>query len=477
MRNLSNCFLAVFIFFFVLPAPVLAADNNQERRISKPISGTGYARPQGYELPKVQYRKPQIITEKKPVAAPAIHDAPKPVVNAHAETLYDAVEKTSGGLVRFEPRYSKMALGLQSDVTGKPIEQLKMRRAGIIKDQTVYISGQVKGSFMAEKTNEEDKFAILSRLPGQHDGDTGSRFVINDASIAVTANITPYASAYAEIEYTETEYPGQNDIQMRKAYVTFGDLDESGLYASFGRNTIDFGDMDSYNPITHTMNTHYFWAVSDDPTLAVGYIDDRFDVTATAINGGRQLRVADAGDSGHVKNFAVNANVNHDIFDNLNVRFGAGYLHATSYNSSTPHHTADAESGPKSRNPAWDAVLELTSPEFDAMVEYTQTVHDWPATNHPVSALTAQAAYKFSGYDKQHKISAVYSRGEQGDSGTEYETMTQMVLGYALGLSDNVEISAEYVRNMGFAPLVAITTASDHSVRNDSVIVGAKVNF
>jgi len=265
--------------------------------------------------------------------------------------------------------------------------------------------------------------------------------------------------------------------------VTVGNLAESPFYGYFGRNTIDFGDMDSYNPYTHTATNHYFNAASDDPILALGYYDHGTDVVVTGINGGRQLRVADNRRKSHVNNFAVNANQTFDLNKegSHQLRFGGGYLHSTIYNTVTPHHTvAQADAADDAgfvRNGAWDAVVEYTSPSWDIMFEYTQTTRDWLATDDPVKAITAQTAYRLDGFGLEHELSAVYSRGQQGDSGTEFEFMEQYILGWESEIWENAYFGAEYIHGRGFAPLIAITAVSDQSVRNNSLILGGRFVF
>ena len=64
-----------------------------------------------------------------------------------------------------------------------------------------------------------------------------------------------------------------------------------------------------YNPFTHTVNNHSFRVDSDDPVLALGYAPsylEGLNIVATAIPGGRHLRVANSDGSGQFDNFAIN---------------------------------------------------------------------------------------------------------------------------------------------------------------------------
>lgn len=382
-----------------------------------------------------------------------------------------------GDVVGIAPAYSDTMLNWQSDVTGKPRKLLEARQDGTLGNKKAYLSGAFKASGMAETSNTDGKFAILSRFPNQHgSGKFGSRFLVNNAALGVTGTVNDWVSSYAQIEYSEIEYPGQEEIQFRKAYLLLGNLEESPWYAYLGRNTIDFGDQDSYNPFTHTTVNHYFNAVSDDPVLAVGYYGGGWDVVATAINGGRQLRVADIYQTDNVRNFAFNANKTFDLGGGSAFRLGASYLHGTIYNSAVPHHLITTDT-PRDRVAAAGAVMEYTSPSWDFMVEFIATLDEWEATDEPVWAGVVQGAYKFPSWGRPSELSLVYNRGEQGRSGTEFEFMEAAILGYELELFPHFYLGGEYVFNHGFAPLINVTTSSDAGVVNHSLILGGRYVF
>ena len=55
---------------------------------------------------------------------------------------------------------------------------------------------------------------------------------------------------------------------------------------------------------------------------------------------------------------------------------------------------------------------------------------------------------------------------------SEFEFNRQLVIGYYRHFYGYCGVSAEYVRSSGFAPLIAITTASDRDVVQDSLVLG-----
>ena len=76
------------------------------------------------------------------------------------------------------------------------------------------------------------------------------------------------------------------------------------------------------------------------------------------------------------------------------------------------------------------------------------------------------------------RLSTSWSEGIQGDAGTEFERNAQLVLG--AGLADrapNALLSLEYVRSIGFAPLIGLTAprVSDRDVRQNSLVLGVSL--
>jgi hypothetical protein len=429
------------------------------------------------QMQQTQQPQPPMPPQTQQIASPQPPQANNAGINA--EIIPEINEGFLSGFFKTSPEYTNRMLNWQTDVTGKQLNILNARKTNLLADDKIYIGGVLKGSFMAETTNEDDKFPILSRLPGQHSGDNGTRAVINNSALSVTANPTSYATAFFQLEYSEIEYPGQDDLQLRKAYAVFGDLSVSPFYLMFGRNTIDFGDNDTYSPFTHSVNNHFFNAVSDDPTIALGYVHENIHFVLTGINGGRQLRVADMKSSAQFNNFAAHLELNAPISDFGTLKWGGGYLRGTIYNANVAHHTdtLKATATDFRRNPAWNAFVEFTSDHFDIMGEYTFTGRDWLVTNERVQAITGQAAVKTDIYDIPFKFSGVYGLGLTGSEGTEFERSEQAVAGVEAVIDGNLTVGAEYVYNKAFTPLINITTTSDASVEAHTGIVGGKLTF
>lgn len=379
------------------------------------------------------------------------------------------------------PDYSDRILDWQWDVNDKAVQPLEALASGQLQPGKLYLGGMARWSYTNEHTNVLGKFPFLSQFPDQHKqqkriGET----MFNNTAIGLTLVPTSWLAGFAEVIYTDKTYPGQDNVQVRKLFVSVGDLKRFPVYASFGRNSIDFGDMRSFNPFVHSMTNHYFQAQSDDPVGVLGYFRDGWHLTATAIGGGRQLRVADSPERrGTVANFALNGSKTFEFADGLRIKLGGGYLDNTIYNTATPHHTAGqvGSAGARRHNGAWDVNGMASYKGFDVQAEYTATVNNWPATDHPVSTLTVQGRYTTDIWGWQTIVSAGFSRGEQGKDNTRWQQMRQIVAGLEIKPHKQISLMAEYAHLSGFVPLIAIQKVADPLVRSDVFIVGARAHF
>jgi opacity protein-like surface antigen len=337
--------------------------------------------------------------------------------------------------------------------------------------------GRLVGTVIVEETNTRGKFPILSRLPPTHTKGTSDIFgVINEGSLNATLTL-PMVTAFAQGEYTEVEYPGQDDIQLRKYWLAFGDLDKFPVYVAVGRKTVNFGQFESYARFTHTHSSHYFWAQSKDPLIELGYVTDRTELSFSLIPAHRGNRVLSSPqNNGVFSNYALNAAHTFDVGQGGALRIGAGYLRGTIYDSTIAHHPPGVGIN-RYWNEAWDINSTYSRGPFDIQAEFTQTLEDWAATGHKVSALTLQGRYRSELFGKPTTYSISASHGEQGTTGTEWERMGQVILGVELDATENVTFGAEYLYNVGFVPLIMPTITGDRSVESHTLITGIKVTF
>ena len=377
---------------------------------------------------------------------------------------------------------SKKIFDRQNHVTDKALVQLRARQSGAYQDNKLYVGGRFIGSVMAERTNTDGNFPILSRLPNQHTRDNSDiKDVINDISLNATVTL-PWITAFVQGEYTDVEYPGQDQTQIRKYFVTIGDLNEFPLYLTLGKKTVAFGDMSSYAPFTHSHNSHYFWSQTDEPLAELGYVGALLGaqetwLAATLIENDRGLRVVNAPDRDGYENFALNARQTYDMGHFGRFIVGGGFLRGTIYDSTLAHHPPAAGFNDRDWASAWNINATFTMGGWDVMGEFTRTVDEWPATDAHVHALTLQTRYRDTLFGMPSIYSLMFSEGVQGENGDEWERMTQLVAGYEVEIFPGVEIGAEYLMNSGFVPLILPRRTADDGVVSHTGIIGLKLTF
>ena len=375
--------------------------------------------------------------------------------------------------------YSKHMLSLQRGVTDKSAHILTALEEGELKAGKIYLSGHLSFSHYSERTDTAGKFPVLGRFPNQHTGGkSGNEETIDNANLALTIIPTEWFSIYLGGVYTEIEFPGQKDKQLREAFVTIGNLKKTPFYMSVGRKTVNFGNMQSYNPTTHTVTNHFYRTDTEDVAVEIGYITKDWHLSATAIDGKRQLRVADTPSDGAFANFALSAQRNFK-FRSWDVSVGAGYLYSTIYDSDSANHPGVAPDllTTRDRNGAYDIWLEARNGKWSFMAEYTKTERAWPATGRAVEALTLQAAYDTEVFCKPTRFSIAYGRGQQGYEEDAFHELEQLAIGAEMWVTPNFSISAEYVYNRAFVPLIMVSRVSDGGVDAHTFIVSGKVFF
>ena len=333
------------------------------------------------------------------------------------------------GRIKSDAAFSNTLFDRQENPVGRERAVLRGRLDDTIEDGAVTVGAFGVVKQFAERTNTDGKFPILSRLPNQHDDDHyGERIVLQHAALGAVLPLASWATAVVEGFYTDVAYTGQDDFQLRQAYLLLGDLEKSPWYGLVGRASIDFGDFTSFTPYTHSYNAHYFWAESDDPVALIGYDNGRLRASATLIPSGRGLRTLNTPDDDGFDNFAVNVARTWTWEYDVWTRIGAGYLHSTIYDSAEPHHPPGVGID-KTRNAAIDLFARGQYENWEWMGEYSRTLEDWPATDAPVEAWTVQGRYTTTFLESPTRFSAMVSRGVQGRTGTEWERMDQWVLG------------------------------------------------
>ena len=339
----------------------------------------------------------------------------------------------------------------------------------------VFVGGQARLSAIAGATNTENKYNYLGRFPPDFEGKSVTDARMLQANAAFAGHVNDWISVYGELLFSDVfSFPDhkQGSLQVRQAYAVFGDLSESPFYGFAGKKNVSFGDMGTLSPFSQSVVWHYFGALHEG--AGIGYDDGDFNFTLSALNGGRGLRVSDSEAKGKLNNFAVNALYRSDS-DWVQWQVGAGFLLGTIYDATEAEHLDPTAFG--EYNHAWDVNGEMRVGPVTVAAEIASTTGDWPTTGHPVIAYRTEAAYDCCVAECPARLSVSWSEGIQGASGTEFEFNQQLVLGLSVTPDPHVRLSFEYIRSLGFAPLIGITTVSDRHVVQNTALAGMTLVF
>lgn len=338
----------------------------------------------------------------------------------------------------------------------------------------VTFGAQFRASGLFASTNRTDKFSYLGRFPTDFEGDSASDFRLLQANQQITVDMNPSIHGYFETLFSDVFSFGdfkQGSFQVRQAYLVFGDFAKSPFYAYIGKKNVSFGDMGTLSPFTQAVPWHYFAPLAEG--AGIGFDNQRFNATVTALNGSRGIRVVDSDEKGQLNNFAANVRWRTPVGCDSQFEIGGGYINGTIYNAPVAEHLDPDLFGPN--NAAYDINAKIRVRNLHLAGEYVQTVDPWPATGREVIAYRAEGAYEMCLAGKPARGSVSWSEGIQGDPGTEFEFNRQLVLGLSVNPYPNTLFTFEYVRSSGFAPLIGIQTVSDRDVVQDSFVLGAAI--
>lgn len=384
----------------------------------------------------------------------------------------DGAESSPQDWLQLDTPLTDALLDFQNRQTDKELFILEHQAARPWTGPQVIVGGQSRLSFLAATTNRTDKFSYLGRFPTDFRGDSATDARMLQANAQATAHVTSYASVYTELLFSDVfsfAAPKQGSLQVRQAYAVIGDLNVTPFYLYIGKKNIGFGDFSTLSPFTQAITWHYFAALAEG--IGAGYHDSNWDVTLAGINGGRGIRTLDSPEQGKLNNLAANASYHVGDAPDHHFRMGGGFLLGTSYDSNVAEHTSPNIFG-EQYNGAWDANARLDIDRLTFAGEYVSTTRDWPVTATRVSAYRTEAAYWLDRGPHGSKLSVSWGSGVQGPSGSEYEFNDQLVLGYGKRFGPNCRVSAEYVRSLGYAPLIDILTISDRDVVQNSLVLG-----
>lgn len=427
------------------------------------------------------------------------------------DTSAEAATNNRNGFVSTNVDYSYRILDHAEDISTKPVVQLRARQNGDLTS-SLTLSGQITALANIQQSNRDSKFGYLMRHPTSANqiGENVSEAVIHSANLAVTAQLNDWITGYVELQYSPEQSfgsgtitsLGRNQIEARQAYMLFGNLDESPLFAAIGKLYTPFGLNDSVSPFTNSTNWHAFAGLAYG--AQVGYVQDGLMLRAMAIQGGAQFRAHNVPVSGtsvpsRVNNFAVDGNYTFALSDENSAMVGASYTHGSAYCQAYPvfHFNPCDEN-----NPAWSVYGRANFGPLELLGEFASTTKDWPGSavpdpTNPLSQYEAQRTHAFTlggryGFGDQHPngrylnaVSLEFSNFRAGDDGAPWERQNQLVLGYSRFVGENINLFAELVHVEGFAPLNFVSggnfpdgsTWSDRDATTDVLLFGAQAAF
>jgi len=409
-------------------------------------------------------------------------------------------------LVGVSPEYGYNILDHAEGVNTRALTILQAAQNGDL-DRRVTLSGSVTALANYQESNSNTKFGWLMRHPTSSNqiGETVSEFVIHSAQLATTARVTDNITVFAEMLYNPEQSFGsgtltdlnRNQVQVRKAFVLFGNLDQQPWYAAIGKMDTPFGLNDTVSPFTNSTSWHAFAGLAYGGQ--VGYYANGLHLRAMAIQGGAQFRahnspVEDTSVPSRVNNFAVDVNYTLALDSERSVLFGGSYTHGTAYCQGYPvFHFNPCDDN----NPGWAVYASADLGRWDLLAEYASTTDDWAGTASPApqfSAFEAVAPEAFTvggryWFDYRNTedlaLSFEFSRFISGDDGAPWEQQDQWVLGGSYFVSPSVNLFGELIHTRGWVPLNFLSGGnlpggaswSERDAETNVLAVGVQASF
>ena len=415
------------------------------------------------------------------------------------------------GHVRIDPAYGHAVLDPTTDINRKQRLILDRKRQGTLAPGSVHVHGAVTAIANYQTSNRADKFGYLMRHPTASNqvGKEVSEAAIHSAQLGFTAPLGNWIVGHATMLFDPEQSFGtgtntdleRNQVQVRRAYALFGDLDRAPVFASVGKMAVPFGLTDTVNPFTASTVWHAFGGLANGAT--VGYANEDLNLTAMAIQGGSQFRATNTPVEGtnvpsRLNNYALDANYTFRTGRQAKLLLGGSYLHGSAYCQDFPiaHFMPCREN-----NPAYDVYGKLVLDDLTLKGEFAKTLDEWPGTFNPgmpqfaaskVTSFDIGARYRLDSDSGPLDLSAEFSRFVAGPDGAPWEKQEQLVAGAAWFVRPSVKLFAEYIRVHGFAPLNFLSggsvrdadgnvipdrTISDASARSNVFLVGVNAAF
>ncbi len=421
------------------------------------------------------------------------------------------------------PMKSNGSIGLNSPFSYKMLEPnqdlrkvnifLEERKAGNLREQQLILGASLIALADYQQSNTDSKFGYLMRHPTANNqiGKEVSEAVIHSFQLSFAGAVNNWLAAYAEMLYNPEQSfgagtitaLGRNQIQLRKGFIVFGDLNKLPLYGAIGKMDAPFGLTGSVSPFTNSTMWHAFGGLGYGAQVA--FKKWGLHATLMAVQGGAQFRAmhTPVGDSTNVpsqlNNFAGDLNYTLKIGEDVKFMLGGSYLLGSAYCQSFPvvHFEPCAEN-----NPASTVYGKLTfNDRLILMGGFAVTEKVWPGTHNPtppldvfpaskVSSLSAGAKFDINPEGKvRYALSGEFSNFKAGPSGAPWERQNQIIAGFSGMFQNSSKLFIEFFRTDGYAPLNFISGSAPfapfppgttHSVRDafsHGLVLGGQITF
>lgn len=406
---------------------------------------------------------------------------------------------------------------LQSELSDKmmdPVDRirktdvlLESKKEGLIGDRQLVIGASIIGIIDYQQSNTDSKFGYLMRHPtgANQLGTVVSEAVLHSFQLGITASATNWISMYGEVLYDPQQSfgPGtntaltRNQLQLRKGFIVFGDLNKFPVYGALGKMDTPFGDMGGVNPFSNTSSWHAFAGLAFGAEVGVKWAG--LHASFMAIQGGSQFRAVHTGVRGtnvpsRLNNFATDLNYTFDIGSQSSFQMGTSYLHGSAYCTGWPiTHFGE----PVRNNPAYSVYGNLRISEFILVKSgFSKTFDTWPGSYNPNPPLDHYAASEVSALNAgarvglnrtgpvRYAVSAEYSDFRCGPAGSPWERQNQKVLGFQAEFRKTSSVFVELFHTDGYVPLNFMTggnfddpgqTHSERNAQSFGVVLGARI--
>jgi hypothetical protein len=421
-------------------------------------------------------------------------------------------DSISDKIVVINPEFSYKMLEPNQDLRKVNIF-IEARKHGAVKNKGLTIGVSLIPLLDYQKSNTDSKFAYLMRHPTPNNqiGTEVSEAVIHSFQFSLTGTINNWLAAYMEVLYNPEQSfgagtitsLGRNQLQLRKGFVVFGDLNDFPLYGVIGKMDAPFGQTGSVSPFSNSTMWHAFGGLGYG--AQVGFKKWNLHATFMAVQGGAQFRAmhTPVGDSTSVPSMLNNftADINYTLYfgDDFSFLFGGSYLHGSAYCADFPitHFKPCSDN-----NPAITAYGTITL--MDRIIVqggFATTLEVWPGTHNPSPPLDVFEASKVTSLDVGirydfnidgkvvYSISGEYSDFRAGPDDSPWERQNQIIVGFAGMIKKSSKFFLELFRTEGYAPLNFISgsnpdqpfpageTHSQSNVLTFGIVLGAMITF